>query len=707
MEDDIIQSSAVTPNGPAVHQSPEHFKLKGRQRILQGLQRMSSQPSLTIMGRSSSGYNGESKASMSCMSLTSTSIASSTFGHSYNSSTSSQFSTHRSAGLSTAPTSVSGTPDSNMGCLDRFMRNRNLDEKYERSGAITPATAPLPSHLGIGTRLRARSSSLQLGEDYFSLPTSRVCTPVPPKSTFDYWSQTPDEMKVRIFSFLKPKEIVRCSAVCKSWHKMCFDGQLWTALDASQFYRDIPSETLIKIMTTAGSFVKDLNLRGCVQIRDHWNAESERIAEVCTNLENLSIEGCRIDRSSLHVLLLRNSKLVSINLQGLKLVNNSALKIIGQNCSRLEYLDISWCQHVDSKGLVQIAQGCPNLRDLRASEVKGFKDEDLLNEFFDRNSLERLILAHCADLEDEGLQILLHGKNPQVDLLTNIPSTPARKLKHLDLSRCRALTDGAIKCIAHTCPNLVGLRLSQCTTLTDDAVLDIVEHAKHLTHLDVEELSLTNQFLTNLVKSPIASKLTHLNVSFCENIGDTGMLPVLKACISLQQLDMDNTRVSDLALTEAAALVRERNKVAISGNPCGLPVVGLNLVVYDCQNVTWTGVREVLSRNAEFFRRMQSSSAPVYPKEIIALKCFYGYQPTVNEHTKRVLRGDLARATLLERKWAEYMVATEEAGAAGSGWRRRRRRLREAERVHADEAEELRGGSGGRRRARSGGCVVM
>jgi len=124
------------------------------------------------------------------------------------------------------------------------------------------------------------------------------------------------------------------------------------------------------------------------------------------------------------------------------------------------------------------------------------------------------------------------------------------------------------------------------------------------------------------------------------------------------------------------------------------PRTALSLVVYDCMNVTWTGIREVLNRNAETHRR-----------SVINLKCFYGYQDTVNEHTKRVLRGDSKAAERLERKWGEYMVATEEAGAGGAGARRRRRRAREAAMVHADEEEG--GPRGGRRRARSGGCIVM
>ncbi|EEY22738.1 F-box domain-containing protein [Verticillium alfalfae VaMs.102] len=131
------------------------------------------------------------------------------------------------------------------------------------------------------------------------------------------------------------------------------------------------------------------------------------------------------------------------------------------------------------------------------------------------------------------------------------------------------------------------------------------------------------------------------------------------------------------------------------------PSVSLNMVVYDCQNVTWTGVREVLFRNAHV-------KPDSYPMEVIGLKAFYGFQMTIDEHMKRVLRGDFAAASRLERRWADYMQANEEAGATGAGHRRRRRRAREAQMLHADEEE---GGiaHGGRRRARTvaAACAVM
>ncbi|MCJ1256398.1 hypothetical protein MMC24_004219 [Lignoscripta atroalba] len=680
-------------------------RLKGRKRILQSLQRMSSSPSLAKMGRiPSSSYRSGGRGSMSCVSLSS---SSSPYGHAYGSSYSSQ----SSAGFSTAPTSATSTPAIETSFFDPKTRIRIIESNTGNSGAITSTSVPLPADLRIGSRgaaLAATAETTEVVEDYFSQP-SVVEKPRVKRKSFDFWAEVPDEIKVQIFRCLRPKEIVKCSAVSKRWHKMCFDGQLWTNLDTTEFYRDIPGDSLVKIMTAAGPFVRDLNLRGCIQMRERWGSDGQKITDVCRNLENFSIEGCRIDRSSVHYFLLRNPRLVHVNVSSLATLNNSAMKIIAQGCPQLEHLNVSWCQHIDTKGLQKVIQSCPKLKDLRACEIKGFNDKEFLLDLFNRNTLERLVAAHCTDLDDEALGLLVHGADPEIDLLTDRPMVPARRFRHLDFSRCRALTDNGVKALAHNVPSLVGFQVSQCHELTDDALAGILESAPLLTHLDLEELDeLSNTTLQNLAKAPCASRLEHLSISYCENLGDTGMLQVIKNCPKLRSVDMDNTRVSDLVLTEAAAQVRQRNRRATAGNPSGKPEIGLRMVVYDCQNVNWTGVREVLSRNAEHNRPLPSSQAngaPSYPCDIISLKCFYGYQPTVEEHTKRVLRGDLTAASRLEKKWAEYMIANEEAGVQGAGARRRRRRAREAAMVHADEEEG--GARGGRRRARSGGCIVM
>lgn len=559
--------------------------------------------------------------------------------------------------------------------------------------AKTPSTAPtsiaLPADLRLGLKESQREAAPEVGEDYFSKPLTRP-QQARKREKFDFWRELPHEIKVQIFQFLRPKQIVRCSAVSKTWHKMCFDGQLWINVDTEEYYQDIPSASLVKIMTAAGPFVRDLNLRGCVQMRERWGSHGQKISDACRNLENFSLEGCRIDRSSVHYFLLRNPRLVHINVSGLSALNNSAMKIIAQGCQQLEHLNVSWCSGIDTKGLQKVVRACHKLKDLRAGEIRGFDDKEFLQDLFLGNSLERLVVSQCLDLDDDSLQILIHGIEPEIDPLTDRAIVPPRRFRHLDFSRCQNLTDKGIQALAHNVPDLCGLQLSHCNGLTDDALLSLLETTPQLTHLDLEELDqLSNTTLVNLSRSPCAAVLMHLNISYCENLGDTGMLAVLKSSPQLRNLVLDNTRVSDLVLTEAAAQLRARDRTTSL-----LPRIGLHLVVFDCQNITWTGLREVLSRNAEPRRG-----------QIVSLKCFYGYQGTVDEHTKRVLRGDSAAAERLGRKWAEHMVANEEAGAGGAGARRRRRRLREAAMVHADEEEG--GPRGGRRRARSGGCAVM
>ena len=693
-DEEAAPPGTATPNstangGPLPYEQVP--KLKGRKRFLQSLQRMSSSPSLAKLGRTQSPtYMAGGKASLSCVSLSSSAAR---HGHSYGQSASS---TQSSAGYSTAPTSVPATPGADSQTFDLASRIRRLDGEISGNSPFGPKSVALPPEMRSGVvtdGVISLSGVSGVVEDYFSKPEA-CTTEEKKKKSFDFWGELPYEISIHVLKFLRPRELVRCSVVSKAWYRMCFDGQLWTNVDTEDYYRDIPAASLTRIMTKAGPFVRDLNLRGCAQMPARWGADGQVITDACRNLENFSLQGCRIDQSSIHYFLLRNPRLVHVNLSGHKELTNSAMRTIAQGCQQLEHLNVSWCSGIDTRGLLRVVQSCHRLRDLRAGEIRGFNDRSILVELFDRNNLERLILSHCLDLDDESLQVLILGEDPQYDPLTRHATVPPRKLRHLDLSRCKTLTSDGVRCLANNVPHLEGLQLSHCDGITDSAVSGIFESVPLLTHLDLEELNeLTNTSLQHLAQSPCASRLQHLNISYCEKLGDTGMLQVVKSCQKLQSVVMDNTRVSDLVLTEAAAQIRARDRTSINSLP-GLPKATLHLVVYDCQNVTWSGVREILSRNSESKRQ-----------EVVSLKCFYGYQDTVNEHMKRVLRGDAAAAARLERKWGEYMVASEEAGAQGAGARRRRRRLREAAMVHADEEEG--GPRGGRRRARSGGCTVM
>lgn len=728
-----LPAITYTTNGDVVGQVP---KLKGSKKLLQTLHRMSSSQLTLKPGKFlPSAYSG----SVSCVSL-----GNPTSPHSPGCGGST---TPFGSGYYTAPTSALNTPG-----LDKLHNEASarIGLAYGKRGETV--------HLGTSAPLGSALAEPLVGDDYFSIPVAEPQLRQI-RYNYDFWGDLPSELQVQILTHLKPKQIVRCSGVSKAWRKTCFDGQLWADLDTAEFYRDITAKALANIITNAGPFLKDLNLRGCIQLSSTW--KTENLSGICRNLENMSLEGSRIDRSAIHSLLSQNTKLVHVNLSGMDGVNNQTMKIIAQNCPKLELLNISWCKNVDSEGLIKVVQGCELLKDLRAGEVQGFGDEALLLEIYNRNTIERLILQNCDSVSDSSFKVLFEGIDVEVDIFTGRPAVLPRRLRHLDISRCRNLSDVGVGYMAGNVPFLEGLQLSKCHSLTDNALISLLPTLPSLTHLDLEEVdALTNACLQELARSPCRHTLKHLNISYCEELGDVGMLPVIQQCKQLRNLDLDNTRISDLVLVEAAQMVHDRHAAFITSSSSDdalmqtprstylsptSPRVGLRMVVYDCQHVTWTGIREVMSRNAELRTtpfptapttlattsdtRSFSLSHPLH--EIITLKCFYGYQPTVAEHTRRILRGDFAAASRLEYKWAEYMMATEEAGGGaalapghrglvgGYGERRRRRRAREARMMHADEqvardAAADANGQGGagvvgrRRRARSGpACLMM
>ncbi|KAG9248292.1 putative F-box/LRR-repeat protein 2 [Calycina marina] len=693
---EVVSTDMPIDNSEAIPIAPSP-KLKGRAKLLHNLNRISSSPTLAQIGRRRATSNPHStRGSLSCVSLALPSSP-----QNYDSSYSSQWS---SGGYSTTPTTTPNTSELESSFGIRMVQN----------GAFVPGQCTPTSALPLDMRAMSRGGLSPLSsptgmtdivEDYFTLPIAQPKRGRRPD--FDFWKEMPHEMKLAIFSYLGPKQLVRASIVSKGFYKTCFDGQLWTKFDASQFHMEIPASSLAKIIVAAGPFVKDLNLRGCVQVEHYKRAEV--VAKACKNLINATLEGCKnLSKTTLHTLLRSNQRLAHLNLTGLSAVTNQTCRIIAQSCPSLEVFNVSWCDRMDARGIKYVVLNCPRLKDIRAGEIRGFdeKNLDVAQAIFDTNTLERLELQGSG-LSDDALKIMVIGNDPEIDILTDLAVVPARKLRILNLSRCSQLTSAGVKRLAHSVPDLEVLHLSGCSALTDNALSDIIATTPRLTHLEIEDLSeITNSLFTDdLAKAPSAPHLEYLSISSCEKVGDVGMLPVIRACTSLQTLKLDNTRCGDLVLAEAAPMIRAR--ASRTTNHLLRPVVGLRIEVYDCQNVTWTGIREVLSRNSEV--RKPTGQEATYPTEIIELKCFYGWQDTVREHQKRVLRGDLPAAGRLERKWAEYMMANEEAGAGGAGVRRRRRRAREAQMLHADEEEGGLGigGIGRRRRARSGGCAVM
>lgn len=542
------------------------------------------------------------------------------------------------------------------------------------------------------------------------------------------WFDIPTEIKIKIFAYLEPREIVRYSHVSRDWHRMSYDGQLWSILDTAGFYRAIPVATLVTIITAVGPFLRNLDLYG-VELPEKMNHMS--FVEACGNLQSLSLKGCGINSDTLHSFLNVTNKLVHIDLSGLKAATNRAMSIVAAKCHELEHLGVSWCDNINTCGLQKVIEACSALKDIRAGKVGGWGNVEVMQQLFLRNSLECLVLTNCDSLTNESMAVLIEGKESEINRPTGRPVASPRRLKRLDLTRCRGISDPGVRKLVNNIPEIEDLRLSRCRGIVDETLTQLLPTTPVLAHLDVEELDeLTDIVLLSLASSRCARHLRHLSVTDCKNMGDIGMITLLQSCKGIQSLEMNNTDISDLVLVEATAMVRQRNpRTVLADELPSQPIIGLSLSAYDCSNVTWTGVREILSHNTEAITTTRTSRLPqperyrtgssrrasdissspstsltqllpsssatphvhkslqrAYPSQLITIfEDFYTSQRAVDEHTKRVLRCDLPAAQRLESRWIEFVMAQEEMEAGGGGKMFKKCKAREARMRLADE----------------------
>jgi F-box/leucine-rich repeat protein 2/20 len=545
-----------------------------------------------------------------------------------------------------------------------------------------------------------------------------------------FWLDVPAEVKIKIFAYLGPREIIRSSRVSKDWHRMCYDGQLWGMLDTARLCQGIPEAALITIITAVGSFLRDLDLYD-VQLGKHFDHGS--LAGACGNLQSLSLWGCGIDQNAIHSFLNAATRLVHIDLSGLEAASNRAMNIIAANCQKLQHLNISWCGNINTCDLQRVVEACPDLRIIRAGKTSGWGDVEIMEQLFLRNSLERLDLTNCDSLTDESLGMLIEGNAGEINRSTGRPIVPPRRLKHLNLTRCRGISDTGIRTLVSNIPAIEDLLLSGCRGISDGSLTQLLPTTPVLAHLDVEGLELlTGAVLQNLASSRCARYLRHLNVADCKNMGDVDMTTLVQSCKGLRALFMDNTDVSDLVLIEAVTMVRQRNPHTVLVHDIdipSLPTVGLSLTAHECPKVTWSGIREILSHNTEVITTNKTAQLPqlerypisslggvsditfspstslaqlvssssananihnsiqhTYPTQLITIfKDFYTCQRTVGEHTKRVLRCDVPAAQRLEQRWIEFVMAQEEMEAGGGERIFKRRMARKAQMRLVDE----------------------
>ncbi|KAK6618314.1 hypothetical protein RUM44_002766 [Polyplax serrata] len=258
----------------------------------------------------------------------------------------------------------------------------------------------------------------------------------------------PDETILKILGYLDLVTLRRCAHLNKHFHSLCNDSFLYTHLSLQPYWNKLSNSALLSLASKC-SHLQKLDLSWCGSYStitpevfdDVWkdaHTYKTELLQICHEHINESLgfeptfEGgscIKITNIDEVVLALaeNNRKLISLDLW--KMSNLTQVGVAALNhCSQLEEVDFGWCLGftlpVDS--LCALAVGCPKLKKLFLTALRGICDKDL-----------EPFIKSCPDLEQIDL-LGVRGITPDIclRLLTELP-----KLRLLDLSFCDQISD--------------------------------------------------------------------------------------------------------------------------------------------------------------------------------------------------------------------------------------------------------------------------
>ncbi|KAJ9184646.1 hypothetical protein P3X46_004350 [Hevea brasiliensis] len=234
-----------------------------------------------------------------------------------------------------------------------------------------------------------------------------------------------------------------------------------------------------------------------------------------------------------HLEVLQNKSIISLqsleslNLNGCQKISDKGIEAITSACPKLKVFSIYWNVRVTDVGINHLVENGKHVVDLNLSGCKNISDKSLQLVADNYQDLESLNLTRCIKLTDGGLQQILVKCSSLQSLNLYALSTFTDKaykkisnlahLQFLDLCGAQNLSDDGLSCIAK-CKNLVSLNLTWCVQVTDVGVIAIAEGCTSLEFLSLFGIvGVTDKCLEALSKF-CSTTITTLDVNGCIGI---------------------------------------------------------------------------------------------------------------------------------------------------------------------------------------------
>uniref|UniRef100_A0A8I3WKV9 F-box/LRR-repeat protein 4 n=1 Tax=Callithrix jacchus TaxID=9483 RepID=A0A8I3WKV9_CALJA len=293
-----------------------------------------------------------------------------------------------------------------------------------------------------------------------------------------YFDKLPYELIQLILNHLTLPDLCRLAQTCKLLSQHCCDPLQYIHLNLQPYWAKL-NDTSLEFLQARCTLVQWLNLswtgnRGFISVTGF-----SRFLKVC------------------------GSELVRLELSCSHFLNETCLEVISEMCPNLQALNLSSCDKLPPQAFNHISKLC-SLKRLVLYRTK-VEQTALLSILNFCSELQHLSLGSCVMIED-------------YDVIASMIGAKCKKLRTLDLWRCKNITENGIAELASGCPLLEELDLGWCPTLQSSTGC--------FTRLARQLPNLQKLFLT-------------ANRSVC----DTDIEELACNCTRLQQLDILGTRM--------------------------------------------------------------------------------------------------------------------------------------------------------------------
>ncbi|KDP43083.1 hypothetical protein JCGZ_25269 [Jatropha curcas] len=155
-----------------------------------------------------------------------------------------------------------------------------------------------------------------------------------------------------------------------------------------------------------------------------------------------------------------------------------------------------------------------------------------------KNNMNNLVLSLAPKFTKLETLVLRQDKPQLEDNSVEAIASYCHDLQDLDLSKSFKLSDRSLYALAHGCPNLTKLNISGCTSFSDAALEYLTGFCQKLKILNLCGCvkAATDRALQAIGRN--CSQLQSLNLGWCENVGDVGVMSLAYGCPDLRTLDL-------------------------------------------------------------------------------------------------------------------------------------------------------------------------